>query len=101
LRNLFIGEGAKEEKAYLKTKLKVLYCTAAAAAAAAVAAAAGIVVAATATAAVGGAVVAGRGEAVSGAVAAWGLWLSGRILGWRHRGAHSTTAQSMWIFFTT
>jgi hypothetical protein len=28
LRNLFIGEGAKEEKAYLKTKLKVLYCTA-------------------------------------------------------------------------
>ena len=27
LRNLFIGEGAKEEKAYLKTKLKVLYCT--------------------------------------------------------------------------
>jgi hypothetical protein len=28
LRNLFIGEGAKQEKAYLKTQLKVLYCTA-------------------------------------------------------------------------
>jgi hypothetical protein len=27
LRNLFIGEGAKEEKAYLKAKLKVRYCT--------------------------------------------------------------------------
>ena len=27
LRNLFIGEGAKEEKAYIKAKLKVRWCS--------------------------------------------------------------------------